>query len=499
MALDKFPDVYGRICHLQKYAGSTESINLPMIDGKRLSLDALIIANGEVLLGLWWANECLAKLGAYSFGDCSEEAMQQNLFPLFFKLSIYAFLRVTFTEFGEFHRWDMGLGTIESETYKQAFNSVFAAASYSLLHAKINQPSTDVVLQLQKLAEQTAKETLAIIGPHATDCLLKSLAAEFTKIRLLDGQPEWISPFEVSYSSRLDELWTVNAYCPRLSMELWVPSNERKDADLEYALSHQLLHCEIQFRHQNRVNTDRIDVEFSIRNLRCQSFQLNSINPIRSNLEDEWYFPAKITLTVSPEYRSRMHAVSLASSSPNPEVIVTIERSYEATFKAEKTPAEFKVGRKKSHALRLTNWVFDHSAVNNTEGRFEWTLYDNSNGIPVFSHKPPQFKTWNPNTWSRGKAYKAFRAIAQGGREGSVRPFTSKGGVVFSRDLYGKPITWKFKRDLMEGRRTMKWNVEGEIWMAYYPNKYATNTTNRYMETRYHKFCQQVELPFGSQ
>ncbi|KAH9324826.1 hypothetical protein KI387_005004, partial [Taxus chinensis] len=173
-------------------------------------------------------------------------------------------------------------------------------------------------------------------------CLLKSLAAEFTKIWLLYRKLEWICPFEVSYGLRLDGLWTVNTYFPRLSIELRVPSNKRRDAEMEYALSHQLLHCEIQFHHPNIVNTDRIDVEFSIDNLRCQSFQLNSINPIRSNLKDEWYFPAKITLTVSPEYRSHMHAVSLASSSPNPEVIVTIERSYEATFKVEKMLAEFK-------------------------------------------------------------------------------------------------------------------------------------------------------------
>lgn len=196
---------------------------------------------------------------------------------------------------------------------------------------------------------------------------------------------------------------------------------------------------------------------------------------IMDALLNERHFTAKICLTIGPENGFGVHSVSLTRSSQNPMTDIGKGNTYEATFEPPKN-----VGLKASTAttstVKINNWGFEQSVVNCSDAKIEWTLYDSTTEKAVINNRPPKFSMLGPKTWSIDRYSRACRA------------FTAEGGVVFAKEEYGNPITWRLNREL-EGQ-TVKWIVKGSIWVTYWPNTLCT----RCSETKRHDFCQEFDL-----
>ncbi|GLJ28253.1 hypothetical protein SUGI_0555200 [Cryptomeria japonica] len=448
--------------------GSTSKLELDVLSsGKKIALCALF-SGKHVSLGLWHESVPLGDLGTCIIKECSEEEMQENLLPLFSRLCIYAFLGINDEDF-----MHLKISKVEeslrskiskARVYEAAFNILFYAACHSRLIRNKHQH------KLKELVDEMLHE----IGAEATESLMKSLASLS------------IHGLNLSYCSRLSDSmvsnsWRIHCYCQRSEME-------RKsfygvaDESLEYALNHQLLQCIFSLDSVVSME-DCIKVELKIDNLKCKSLQLDSYEAIPRKLEKEWYFPAKIRITMGPEEdcNSGVHDISLGTSSQNPRVSGSEARSNEiaVNFQLGVTSSlsfGFRDGRTITSNHERKNWRNDRRSTT-TAATLEFTLRDNY-GKDVVDFEPR----------NRNQGYKACQALAQGMEPD--RPFTQDGGVRFEQDVCGPPMMWRLRSDRNLKRGTLKWFVEVEIWLGYYPNKYDTH----YMEIRYQKFRELVEL-----
>ncbi|GLJ28247.1 hypothetical protein SUGI_0555130 [Cryptomeria japonica] len=503
--IPNFGDVHGWIIDLECELGKVTKlrpVDALSVEIGPISLDAQCIGNEQVSLRLCRDSLSVCELGIYRVQYSSEEEMQQNLRPLFFRLCIYAFLRVNHEnivdlkeklgwkrirneDIEKLMRMDTDAQTIEPSIYKQAFNKIFSAASYFHFNSGrdngIGNPESE-------LKELTA-ETLRNLRPDAACNLVKSLASKFTEILLKYKKGILKNDFKISYSSSIEGLWTIRCYCPPLAMNKKI-RYWKMGRDLKYTLGYQLLDCTLRLRHDVKIQKDLVEVELKIENLQCRAVQMNSDNPIPNKLGRERYFPAKISVTTGPQTEVfALDAVNSGASSSNPTVIFSESSSIGGGYQTQleagtKEGIKLTVGATVTHNHTNTttserrNWDFEASVPDNKQGKFQWTLYHHSyQKNPMFRHSPKH----------RDQQYKAFKELAHGG--GPTSPFTEEGGVEFGGDKYGAPIKWTFLKEIKG--QTLDWFVECEIWMAYYPNEYST----RCMEIRYQKFRELLQLP----
>ncbi|GLJ28258.1 hypothetical protein SUGI_0555280 [Cryptomeria japonica] len=507
MGLVKLKNVFGWICGLKAEFSNGSTLKLELLElssGKKITLCAEFIGK-HVYLGLWLESVGfgesvpLGELGTCLIEECSKKQMRQNLLPLFSRLCIYAFLGVTHKDIVDLKirgrkkekisqeeidgllRLEIEPDTIEPGVYKPAFNTLFYAVSYSCLIHRIQQ-ADEIEYHKVKLKELGA-EILQEIGPEATESLMKSLVSKYTRI-LSDYEGGKVDELKISYTSSLDNSWGIHCYCPRLEMEREIYDGDASEP-LEYALSHQLLQCMLRLDNVVNIQADCIKVELKIGHLHCKALQLDPYRSLPRKLQKEWYFPAKIRLTMGPECKSGVHDLSLGAPSQNPSASISKAKTNEIALQVQVGSGMpllnvgFKDARTTSSTHTRKNWHCDRSKPRATQGRLEWTLYDNFYGKSVFNYEP-----------CCTKLYKAIKTFAEA--VGSDIPFTQDGGIIFEGDMCETPMTWWLKGDL-DGK-TLKWFVEVEIWLAYYPNEYRTE----YMEIRYQKFRERVDLSLVS-
>ncbi|XP_057824489.2 uncharacterized protein LOC131036597 [Cryptomeria japonica] len=409
-------------------------------------------------------------LGIYDILNCNEESIHNNLLPLlsYMFLGLYLpFFRSRYYSIAnfisEFRRNLDRAGIIESTKYKRVFNLLFSGmCSFFTAYKRLDEDVLNVTRNggIPQNLMQAQEETLLFIGPAGTHCFIHFLASYFVYNSVTSRA------LKISYNSSVEGFWRIASHSLLLSLE---KTREPRIAEgkLQETSSHHLLNCILQFGHTVNICPHWIEVCLQMDNVTC-----DVLPPLHCDVPNEQHFPAKICLTAGPENGFGVQSVSLSVSSPNPITHIGRENSYEATFE---TPNVMGVKASASTTLteKIKNWGFEQSTINGTDAKMDWTLYDSTTGKPVYNNELPKSSFFGHKMSSIGRYVKACRA------------FTEQGGVVFAKDDYGKPITWRLNRDL-EGQ-TLKWIVKASIWLTCLPN-------TRYSHTRRHDFQQVVDL-----
>ncbi|GLJ54897.1 hypothetical protein SUGI_1178770 [Cryptomeria japonica] len=505
-----FSDIYDWICYVCESGGSAEckiqSFKQIVLVDNPFSLELCAhYDKGQVSLSFQllkigsMQHTLIADLGRiFDIHKRRQESMQHNLLPLssllfwglFSPLSPHS-EDIELSRVLRFSFLQSLLGIeeriIEPSKYKQLFNSLIAAtcssfASYikrfGLGTDEYNVSMLSFPSEIQAIAEQKA---ILLIGPSGTHRFMHLWASRFTAKSLsCTKEYHYPSMLKISHNPNIGGFWRITSYSPLLSMEI---SNGSLIAEnhLQRALSYHLLQCIFQFGHHIKICPDWIEVCLEMDNVRCDVCPLNPMyldlesSNIISGFPNERHFPSKICLTIGPENECDVHSVSLTLSSNNPCTENVKGNTYEASFELPKKVG-FKASTLNTSLEKINNWGFEQSVLNYSDAKIDWTLYDSTTGKRVFNNGPPKFSVLGPKTWFIDRYSKACRA------------FTEEGGVVFAKDDFGKPITWRLNKDL-EGK-TLKWIVKGTIWLTYWPNAYHT----RYSETRRHDFHQELDL-----
>ncbi|GLJ54898.1 hypothetical protein SUGI_1178780 [Cryptomeria japonica] len=507
-----FSDVYDWICYVCESGGSTEckiqSFKQIVLVDNPFSLELCAhYDKGQVSLSLQllkigsMQHTLIADLGRiFDIHKRRQELMQHNLLPLssllfwglisplspdYEDIELSRVLRFSFLQslLGIEER------IIEPSKYEQLFNSLIAAtcssfASYikrfGLGKDECNASMLSSPSEIQAEAQEKA---LLVIGAAGTHRVMYLWASRFTAESLACKKEYHYPSMLKTYKPNIGEFWRIASYSPLLSMEI---SNGSLIAEnhLQRALSYHLLQCIFQFGHRIKFCKDWIEVCLEMDNVRCDVCPLNPMyldlesSNILSYFPEERHFPSKICLTIGPENGCDVHSVSLTLSSRNPLTENVKGNTYEATFELLKNVG-LKASSETSSTEKINNWGFEQSVVNYSDAKIDCTLYDSTTGKGVFNNGPPKFSVLGPKTWFIDRYSKACRA------------FTEEGGVVFAKDDFGKPITWRLNKDL-EGK-TLKWIVKGTIWLTYLPNAYHTRYS-RYSETRRHDFHKELDL-----
>ncbi|GLJ52269.1 hypothetical protein SUGI_1111920 [Cryptomeria japonica] len=343
----------------------------------------------------------------------------------------------------EFRRNLDRAGIIESTKYKRVFNLLFSGmCSFFTAYKRLDEDVLNVTRNggIPQNLMQAQEETLLFIGPAGTHCFIHFLASYFVYNSVTSRA------LKISYNSSVEGFWRIASHSLLLSLE---KTREPRIAEgkLQETSSHHLLNCILQFGHTVNICPHWIEVCLQMDNVTC-----DVLPPLHCDVPNEQHFPAKICLTAGPENGFGVQSVSLSVSSPNPITHIGRENSYEATFE---TPNVMGVKASASTTLteKIKNWGFEQSTINGTDAKMDWTLYDSTTGKPVYNNELPKSSFFGHKMSSIGRYVKACRA------------FTEQGGVVFAKDDYGKPITWRLNRDL-EGQ-TLKWIVKASIWLTY--------------------------------
>ncbi|GLJ52284.1 hypothetical protein SUGI_1112140 [Cryptomeria japonica] len=382
-------------------------------------------------------NDFLGKyeIGRYDMGNCSEESMQNNLLPVLLWMFIDPFIlrssKVICTEafsrfLDMFRELKLEPRIIEPKKYRLVFNSLICAGCTFFP----NPMDDELVLEILAQTQQNTLILMGLEGTHrfmgflvSTLFLFSFSSSKFHRSwtqsifkRESSNQRLWMQwIFErvsrISYNSSTEGSWIITSYSPLSSLKTEETySGFRKKAHLKWA---------------------------DLDNIRCDVLSLEGISDksIRG-LPKERHFPAKICLTIGPENGFSVQGVSLSVSSSNP--ITDIGKGYAREAAVQTDMVGVKASKSTTFTERIKKWNFQHSVFNNTNAKLDWTLYDSTTGKPVFKTEPPKISIFS------GKSVSSFD-----------KAFTEEGGVVFARDDYGKPITWKNYRNF-EGQ-TLKW------------------------------------------
>ncbi|GLJ56085.1 hypothetical protein SUGI_1204070 [Cryptomeria japonica] len=365
-------------------------------------------------------------------------------------------------------------GIIDPPEYKHLFNSLITAMHSSFLsYSKEFKLNPGIPSSCSKILAQAQQKARILLGPSEMHGFMHHWASRFTTESLLfSGKHS--SMLRVSYNSNIGGFLKITSYSPLVSMETTNGSSMVEER-LHRALSYHLLHCIFQFGHVVNVYPHWIEVCLQIDNVRCDVCPLHRLMEITGSVLNERHFPSKICLTIGPKNGHGVHSVSLTRSSQNPITEIGKGNTYEATFEAPKNVG-LKATTTTTSTVKINNWGFEQLVVNDSDAKIDWTLYDSTTAKAVFNNGPPKFSVLGPKTWSIDRYSKACRAFTQGG------------GVVFAKNDYGDPVTWRLNKDL-EGQ-TLKWIVQGSVWLTYWPNTHRT----RCSETKRHDFYQEFDL-----
>ncbi|GLJ52286.1 hypothetical protein SUGI_1112160 [Cryptomeria japonica] len=509
----EFTDVYDWICRACRWKGQGIESNVLSVfaDCKYSVLLHAKPDEGKMSLTFNFLESNTPKgkyeIGRYNIGNCSEESMQKNLLPVLLWLFIDPFIlrsskvicEAAFSGFlGMFQELKLEAGIIEPTKFRLVFNSLISAGCTFFT----KEMEDELVFEILAQTQQNTLILMDLGGTHrfmgilgSTLFLFSYLSSNFSLSwarrifkRYSSFQESYMQLiFErvsrISYNSSNERSWMMMSYCPLSSLKtterylgfreqahLQWADGERES--LRWSLNNNQLQCVLQFEPKVKLCSDCIEVSLHMDNVRCDVYSLDMISDNKSirRLPNERHFPAKICLIIGPENGSAVLSVSLSASSPNPTRDIGTGSTTGATIQSDGS-THYNVSWSTTFTERIRRWSSNYSVVNNTEAKIEWIRYDPITKSAVFDSEPPKISTWTR---------KDVRSI--------YKSSTDRGTVVFTRDDYPKPITWRLYRNL-EGQ-TLKWKVQAFIWLTYWPNKEGI----RYFETRCHDFRQLVDL-----
>ncbi|CAK9181143.1 unnamed protein product [Ilex paraguariensis] len=298
----------------------------------------------------------------------------------------------------------------------------------------------------------------------------------------------------LSYAMESHGFWVLKGYAPAKAMKCrgssgrtnkLYPVIEAKESVLRYALSHQQLEAVIQLEYTVGFYDGFIQVKARVDNLRFHVAQLG-FNKKEEEEEDNYlnerYFPSRIRVWVGPEIgASYVAGLSLGQSTDNVEREMEMQKILKGSFGKLKVP-KAKVMTKMATRTRMKNWRWEQDVEGNL-AIFDAVLCDNKTGIEVATWKPSS-DGGGGGSGIDGQLGNSFR----GRYSGVSRPFTKKGGLVFSGEECGS-IGWRLNKE-MEGS-VLKWRIGGQVWLSYWPN----DVKSSYFETRCVEWCEEVDLP----
>eukprot|EP01018_Ginkgo_biloba_P038579 Gb_39272 [translate_table: standard] len=453
-----FPDVYGWICSVLLTSEADETqvpflqLCISSTNRKSLTLRVDRIYNGSMFFSLGRRFPSY-DLPVLRLGSCTAEE-EIAVEPMKFVIDP---------------------DIIESSNYKEVFNSAFL-----LLCSNISTKSPRFEFTEEALDRAAKQSTPPQLGVDVVECLMRSLGYKYTKWSTLNGDFMFHGPSTRStYNLSVPGFSIISVYCPLLSMKHFKSGSYKlpqiRDERLQFALCYQQLESILQFRYAVNICQDWIELRIAIDNVRCDAVPLESDEAMhKQGAPNERHFPSRISLTIGPQQPSDVLFISLTRFSDNPCREITNATNIEAKFEPPISPG-LKASDSVASTIKIDHWSFEQSS-RGKDGTLEWTLYDTVNGKEVTSSKPPKSRVLDPKTWFKDGYSKAYR------------PFTKQGGVVFASDNYGQTLTWRLHKSI-EGK-ALEWHVRGTIWLAYWPNTYNTY----YCETRYHEYCQMVEI-----
>ncbi|KAK1559679.1 hypothetical protein Q3G72_017197 [Acer saccharum] len=325
---------------------------------------------------------------------------------------------------------------------------------------------------------------LVTVGVDAELCFMRSLGyiiAKWFILRELGVGLQTLTPLSsqhlgFSYATEANGLWILKGYAPVSGMKRTrfndnngkFPVIEAKESVLRYALAHQQLEAVIQLEYFVGFYEGHIQVNAHVDNLRFHVAKLGFNKNDNAEYAEERYFPSRVRVWVGPEVGSTyVNGLSLGRSTSNGEREVEMQRIVKNSFGKAKNH-KVKDRARMTTKTRMKNWRWDQDVEGNA-AVFDAVLCDSMTG--------QEFATCKGNSSIRSRY------------NGSNRPFTKTGGLVFSRDEYGEGVGWRLSRE-MEGS-VLKWRIGGEVWLSYWAN----NVESSYYETRCVEWCDEIDLP----
>ncbi|CAA0834440.1 Unknown protein [Striga hermonthica] len=335
-------------------------------------------------------------------------------------------------------------------------------------------------------AREVSKDLMRLLGSNTEEIWMRSVNLAITNwIReLRDSGAGLGTPSRLfSYSLSKFGLWKVQLYCPVIAMDVEKSSGGEMSPDegLGFSLNHHQVEGVIQLNYRVDVRENLVEVMVNTDNIRCDVVKLltDALMNERGAGASEKHFPSRISLQVTPRtMQSDIISVSVSKSSENNPTEIGLETGLEASFEPPTgIGLHFSAGETLTTSLKP--WKFEQSVHGNT-ANLNWFLHDSVNGREVFSSKPSKLALLHPRAWFKNR-YSSVH-----------RPFTRQGGVIFARDEYGESVSWKVDRGCMGGGDggVMEWEINGWIWLTYWPNKRRTF----YTETKRLEFREVVHL-----
>ncbi|XP_057848212.2 uncharacterized protein LOC131058357 [Cryptomeria japonica] len=475
-----FSDLFDWISHLPhppQWRRSVQSVRL----FKLVEFSAQKKGEGRICFSIDVTSWRTIPLGEFSCE--SMEVTTSCLFSLFIKSISHVLQNIK--ELGKYIELQLSTEDLaavpsyltQSANYPLLFNSAFLC-----LCLLVMSPVTDRLYPqiTQEFTQLTSPEFVSAIGAHLEAPLMRFLGAYFSASFTSSLQEE---PFHSSYACKISDLWKVGVYCPIVCMK--APKSHHKLCNLPQAtgklgdaLRYQQLESIIQLSHTIHLQEEPyIKLEVGIDNLRCDvyPFQILQASSCSDVIATERYFPSRISLSITPQLQQGDDfTISVPHSSPNPSIHNTTRHGLELSFQS---PNQVGVKRilETETSFDMKFWKFDQF-IQETKGTFTWILYNPVNKTEVISSKPPKYSFLDAKPWYKDRYRKPYS------------PFNNQGGVVFADDTYGRKFSWRLNRKTSD--EVLKLNIEGTIWLTYWPNVYNTS----FYETRSHEFCEQIEI-----
>jgi hypothetical protein len=309
----------------------------------------------------------------------------------------------------------------------------------------------------------------ALINRMASDNPLNPLSRDST-IR---------SPLSFFHSHCTKDEWKFQIYAPVFAME---EDDEKpikskkypKDVGLLRALGSLNLEACLLLKYSLNFTGHSIEVQVGLANVICDVIPLFPTANLEERVAKEKHFPSQISVEVTLLEQCNIISACPSTSTNNEfsgrssETNFSSSSNFRIGASLPKIGASVTYGVKDTCSTNIKPWNFEQTARVN-QGKYLYFLAEKHTGKKVTGYRPSQKK----NGWFRD-----MDSYASSG-------FSAERGIAICRD---DVITWKLEPK-MEGQ-TLRWRVEGKIWVTYWPNKHKGS----YYENRRLSFCETVQL-----
>jgi len=284
------------------------------------------------------------------------------------------------------------------------------------------------------------------------------------------------SPLSFFQSHCTKDEWKFQVYAPVFAMEAAdeKPIKSPKAVDLLRTLGFLHLEACLLLKYSLNFTPHSIEVQIGLANVICDVLQLLPTANPEERVAKEKHFPSQISVKVT--LLEQCNIISTFDST------CTNNKSFQISRETNSTKGlNFQIGRsgptfgysvtsgsKEGLSTSFTPWMFEQIPRVN-EGKYLYSLSDINTGKKVTESRPSQKNN------GLCLDMDSFLSCA----------FNAEGGIAICTE---EGITWKLGPK-MEGK-TLRWEVEGEIWVTYWPNKYKGS----YSENRRLSFSDTLEM-----